>query len=204
MWPAGGFTPDGRTVVTVGGDNDGTVRAWNPKTGLCTTTVAAGHLSHSAEGCTCVAFSHDSQLVVSGALDGSVVLSNVATGKPVAQVKEHRDSVEGVSFANALPLVVSASMDGTAVIWDTTAAAKRGSCAHPAGVIAVAMQNQGPLFATACLDGAVRVFDVRTAQAVATYGGHTGAVQALAWAPDDSHIASAGDDFSVRIFQCVP
>ena len=36
---AGAFTPDGKMVVSVGGEGDGSLRVWNPKTGECT-----GHL----------------------------------------------------------------------------------------------------------------------------------------------------------------
>jgi angio-associated migratory cell protein len=200
---AGGFTPDGKLVVTTGGDNDGTIRTWNPKTGACTAIVPSGHLGHSAAGATCLAISSDSALALSGGVDGSIVLSNVVSGKAVAKVREHNDSVESVAIANDRPLLVSGSMDGSVVIWDMNVAAKRGLCPHSAGVVTVAMQNHGPLFATACLDGLVRVFDVRTAKAVATCGGHRDAVQALAWSPDDIHIASGSDDHSVRVFQCV-
>ena len=187
--------------MTAGGDGDGGIRTWSPRSGECTAVIPSGHMGHSEAGVTCLAFSSDSTLVVTGGVDGSLVLSNVATGKPVAQVLEHTDSVESVAFAATLPLVVSASMDGSAVIWDKSSGARRGSCVHPAGVVAVAMQHTGPLVATACLDGAVRVFDVRSAQLVATFGGHTAAVQSLAWATDDVHIASGGDDHTVRVFE---
>lgn len=198
----GGFMPDGKAVVTAGGDGDGCIKTWNPKTGACTATIAAGHLSHSPDGVTCLAFAGDGSTVVSGGVDGSVVVSNIASGKRVAHVQEHADSVEGVAFANGLPLVVTASMDGKVIIWDTNAASKRGTCEHPEGVVHLAMQHRGPLFATACLDGVVRVFDVRTAQTVATFGGNSAAVQCVAWAPDDVHLLSGSDDHTARVFEC--
>ena len=40
----GGFTPDGKAVVTGGGEGDATLRVWNPKTGECTATVQVGGL----------------------------------------------------------------------------------------------------------------------------------------------------------------
>jgi WD40 repeat protein len=138
--------------------------------------------------------------VVAGGVDGSVVMSTIASGKPVAQVKEHGDSIEGVAFARGLPLVVSASMDGQVIIWDTSAGSKRGVCEHPDGVVALAMQHRGALFATACIDGVVRVFDVRTAQLVTALRRHQDTVQAIAWAPDDVHLLSGSDDHSVCIY----
>ena len=198
----GGFTPDGRTVVTAGGETDGSIRVWDPKSGDCTATVLAGHNGHSETGITCLAFGADSSIVATGGVAGEIVISNIANGKPVARFAEHTDSVEGIAFANGLQLLVSVSMDGTAVVWDTAARVRRGTRKHPAGVVAVAMQHKGPLFATACLDGAVRVLDVRDAQEIHVFGGHQAAVQAVDWAPDDVRILAGGDDCTARIFKC--
>ena len=38
----GGFTPDGKAVVTGGGEGDASLRVWNPKTGECTAAVQVG------------------------------------------------------------------------------------------------------------------------------------------------------------------
>jgi WD40 repeat protein len=40
----GAFTPDGKAVVTGGGENDCSLRVWNPKTGECTVTVQVRHV----------------------------------------------------------------------------------------------------------------------------------------------------------------
>jgi len=36
----GRFSADGKTIASVGGDEDCSLRVWNPKTGECVTTVA--------------------------------------------------------------------------------------------------------------------------------------------------------------------
>lgn len=43
----GQFTPDGRAVVTGGGEGDCTLRVWDPKSGACVHTIQGGHF-HSA------------------------------------------------------------------------------------------------------------------------------------------------------------
>lgn len=175
---------------------------WDPRSGECTGIVSPGHNGHAEAGITCMAFGHDSSVVATGGVEGEVVISNLATAKPVARFAEHADSIEGVAFANGLQLLVSVSMDGTAAIWDAATGVRRGTCKHPEGVVGVAMQRRGPLFATACLDGAVRVFDVRDAREVHVLGGHQAAVQAVEWAPDDVHVVAGGDDATVRVFKC--
>lgn len=37
-------------------------------------------------------------------------------------------------------------------------------------------------------------------QLVSTYGGHTGVVDVVAWAPDGQRIASGGDDTTVQVW----
>lgn len=39
----GRFTPDGRAVLTGGGEGDCTLRVWDPKTGTCTHTTQGAH-----------------------------------------------------------------------------------------------------------------------------------------------------------------
>lgn len=72
---AGAFTPDGKAVVSVGGDNDCSLRVWNPKTGECSFTLQ-GHPFHT-EGLTCLGVHQDGQVVITGAQDGSACVSNI-------------------------------------------------------------------------------------------------------------------------------
>ena len=42
----GAFIADGKGIVTGGGEGDAALRAWNPKTGECQSTIQ-GHAFHS-------------------------------------------------------------------------------------------------------------------------------------------------------------
>ena len=49
----GHFTPDGKAVVTGGGEGDATLKVWDPKSGSCTGTIQ-GHGFHEAGAQRCV------------------------------------------------------------------------------------------------------------------------------------------------------
>lgn len=52
---AGLFSPDGKAVVSVGGEGDASLRVWNPKTGECTLTLQGNHFHEGGAwgGCAC-------------------------------------------------------------------------------------------------------------------------------------------------------
>ncbi len=44
----GGFTPDGKLVVTGGGEGDDSLKVWDPKSGACLLSVMDAHTYHTA------------------------------------------------------------------------------------------------------------------------------------------------------------
>lgn len=44
----GAFTPDGKQVVTGGGEGDNSLKIWDPKTGVCALSVMDAHSYHTA------------------------------------------------------------------------------------------------------------------------------------------------------------
>lgn len=82
---AGAFTPDGKLVVSAGGENDCSLRVWNPKTGECTLHLS-GHPFHE-EGLTCLGVHGDGQVVITGAQDGSVRVTNIQNSRVVGSLQ---------------------------------------------------------------------------------------------------------------------
>lgn len=203
---AGGFSPDGKTVVTAGGEGDGSVRIWEPRTGDATAVVAAGHGAHDAGGgATCLAFAPSGAIVASGGADGATVVVSLGTARAVARLEGvHDDGVEAAVFLSGdggnAPALVTAGLDGRAVIWDVQASATRATCSHPAAVVALAAPPEGPLFATGATDGGVRIWDARAAACVRTFRGLRAAVQCVAWAPDGQRVLAGSDDCTACVF----
>ena len=88
---SGGFRPDGRAFLTVGGD--GTIKLRDAATG----EVLASLLTASSRA-TCAAFRGDGGLVVAGFADGTVRLCDPATSQPVGPPRSMRHAVHQVAF----------------------------------------------------------------------------------------------------------
>ncbi len=164
---SGGFTPDGKTVVST--SLDGTVKVWNPKTGECQHTFFQDErhqASYGGEeagppperGITCLDFSPDSSMVLCGGIDCTAHLVNVSNNRVLWKFggsvdtnthvigqqgggqggSHHQDSVETVSFhPSGQPLVATGSLDGLLIVWDANTSTPRVVCTHPRGVIRV-------------------------------------------------------------------
>lgn len=128
----GGFTPNGKQVVTGGGEGDATLRVWDPKSGECVVTVT-GHPFHTA-GLTSLDIHPDSAVVATGSEDGTAKVVNIQHGRVVSTLAGHDEdtSVEAVAFSRRLPIVMTAGMDGKLLLWDVTTAQTRAACEHPA------------------------------------------------------------------------
>lgn len=112
----------------------------------------------------CVAWSADSELLVSGDAQGTIKVWQVSTGKCVRRFKSaHEKGVTSVSFSSDLSNVLSSSHDGTVRLHGLRSGKTlkffRG---HTSFVHAAAW---GPRCLVSCsTDGTVRVWDKKTEQ----------------------------------------
>jgi len=206
----GGWTADGKAAITGGGEGDGSLRAWDPKTGACTTTLAGHGFHEGAVICLAVSGHADTPTVVlTGGEDGTARLSNVAgSGRVVATLDPaaHTDSVEAVAFGPpSLPLLATGGMDGKLILWDSGSLAPRCVCEHgPDGVTCLAfapLSTGAPLVATGGLDGLVRAWDARTGECIRAFTGHAEGVQAVVWSPDGGLLLSGSDDGTAKVWE---
>ena len=151
-----------------------------------------------------IAFSHDSQRLVTGGEDGYVRVWDVAPLKLVWQERQHREAVYSVAFSRDRKLVASGGYDGKVLLWD----AERGQPLRHAGsavdavgrVTSVAFSPDDSLLAIGSLKDTVTLLDIvnGTARVV---GEHKSSVEGVAFAPDGRLLASCGLDKAVCVWK---
>lgn len=197
----------GKLIVT--GSEDQSVIVWDPRQGTPKQHAKQVHESAIVSMC-----SHpDAPLVVTGSCDASAKVLHIETGKIVADLSGHLDSVEAVGFNNMAPggilLLATASMDGKAMIWDGKTFDLRCTLTEhfeKGGITKFRWlpQKYSNLICTCATDATSRLFDALTGQCLHTCQGHTDTVLdidlLLVGGDKTLTVVSGSDDSTCRIF----
>jgi WD40 repeat protein len=189
------FAPDGRTIVTRGGDSQFCL--WDA--GTCTRRK---HFEGPPEGALlCFAYSPDGKTVATGDNAGKVLLWDPATGTRRALGAGHDGNVEAVAFAPDGKTVASACPeDQLVVLWDVATGKPRRRFEHAGRLEAVAFAPDGWYVASGGADRTVSLWEVATGKECGRFTGHRGEVCAVAFAPDGRSLASASTDTTVLLW----
>ena len=141
---------------------------------------------------TAVAFSSDGKRVVTGSLDKTAKIWDVATGKAVATLKGHTGGINTVAFSPDNKRVVTASADNSAKLWDTTTGELQVTFTGHAfvkrsysldGISSVAFSPDGKWAITGGNDGAAIVWDAKTKRVIYSFAEANSVVNAVAFSP---------------------
>ncbi len=191
------YSPDGRTVAS--GSDDNTVRFWDALTGTHQRTLE-GHTSWVRS----VAFSPDGQTLASGSWDYTIRLWDAETGAHERTIDGHTGLVWSIAFSPDGRMLAAGSgnpfpwwANNYVSLWDMTTGTRHRTFTGPTswGDRSVSFSPDGRTLASGAR---VRLWDVWTGENKLTL--NTGSAHNLAFSPDGSTIATAGNDTTVRLW----
>ncbi|KAJ7234945.1 quinon protein alcohol dehydrogenase-like superfamily [Mycena rebaudengoi] len=197
------------TQIVVGSGNP-IVRIFNIETQMEVGNLPSGHgrhplqeiLHHHTKCVTCVAFSHNGHIFVSGADDCTAIIWDAETYQQIGILSGHTDQVTSVAFSSNDRHLVSGSSDCTVRIWDLITYQQVGQSltGHTISVLAVAFSPNNKHIASGGGDYKVRIWNLETNQHLKELTGHTHDVTSVAFSPNGTHVVSGSHDRTVRIW----
>ena len=197
------FSPDGKTLATVGGWRDETVKFWDVSDGKLLTTLK-GHDS----GVDTIAFSPDGTVLVTCGRDEDTVmrLTNIATAEIIATLvlaEENRAYNANIAFSpDGGTIAICGQWNSRGIhLWDIASNTLKTTLkGHVGGVNTVAFSPDSRTLASGGKDHTVCLWDVPSGTYKTTLTAHTGDIVSVAFSSDGSTLASGSLDGSVILW----
>ncbi len=189
------FSHDGR-YVAVGYENK-TIVVRDLTTGREVCPALIGHDGTPWS----LSFSPDAKLLVSGALDNSVILWELSRGRLRTRFRGHANQVQCVAFAPDGKTAASGASDYLVKLWDVSDDGPRDVLeGHTMAVESVAFSPDGRLLASGSRDRTVGLWNVTTGRLVTNLEGHSDQVRSVAFAPDGKTVAAGSWDGTITLW----
>ncbi len=189
------FSPDGKIVLTGGGDK--VVRLWDAATG-----EPIGQPITHPDSVKCVAFSPDGKTILTAcSLQNTAWLWDAATGRRVGEPLAHKGYVFAVAFSPDGKTIVTGSIDASARLWNAGTGRPIGQpLMHSSAVSSVAFSPDGKAVLTGSWDKTARLWDAATGRPLGHPLEQPHDVYAVAFSPDGKTILTGCADNTARLW----
>ena len=148
-----------------------------------------------------VAVAPNGKTLLTGSMDGTARLWDIANGRVLRVVPAHPGGVLNVAFAPDGRAFLTSGRNGMVALWDTvTGQELRQFSGHKGNVRCLAIAFDGKTLLSGGDDRTARLWDVSTGRQLRRLA-HRSAVQCGAFAPDGRHVITGGQDGLVRSWQ---
>ncbi len=181
--------------------SDCTIKFWDTQTGHCIQTLS-GHTNWVRS----IAFSPDGETLASGSEDRTIRLWQIASGNCRQTLRGHGNWIRSVAFSPDGKTLASGSGDNTVKLWGTNGQCQRTLQGYIDRVWSVAFSPgsaqhpYGGILASANDDHQIKLWNVEGPTYRQTLSGHTDAVCAVRFSPQDHLIASGSEDQTIKLW----
>ncbi len=197
------ISPNGKLMASGGLDKK--LNVWNLESGELVESLP-GH----EFGIQTVAFSPDSKTLVAGGgddrapdwhrrLHGEVKIWTIQSDQE-PQTLQVSAAVTSVAYSADQRFIAVGLFDGKTLLADANKVKTLRTIEQSSPVTCVRFSSDSKVLATATTDGLVKLWEVGTGSEVATYRGHRGHVDSLAFSHKGLWLASGGMDRTIRIW----
>ncbi|XP_021758101.1 uncharacterized WD repeat-containing protein C25H1.08c-like [Chenopodium quinoa] len=197
--------------LVLAGCTDTTVWLWNADKGALL-SVFCGHGNHvtcggftpdgytKASALTCLTYTPDSNLALTGAENGVLSVANIANEKVTSSFSSHSSSIQCIGLSLSMRWVATGGADEKLVIWDLQHSACRNIFEYQDEITCLNWLGESMLVASGCGDGQIIVCDTRSGEHVRSFKGHSDKIQELAVSADNNFLVSVSEDGTARVF----
>jgi WD40 repeat protein/tRNA A-37 threonylcarbamoyl transferase component Bud32 len=147
------------------------------------------------------AFSPDGSLLATPHVDGTIILWELSSRRPLKRFQRHGNIVACVRFSPDGRWIASASMDQSVRLWRVDGSENIVLGFHERPVDSVAFSNDGRWLASGSRDHAVKLWDLSDyTKKPVTLRGHTGRVWSIDFTPDSQMLVTGSLDATVKLW----